>query len=233
MDQPFRKMILSDDINRALGQLDCFIHRSAFQTRVGRTGEEIVDLARRDPPNVVMINYYLGGLKGDEVCRILKRPELDRPPLPVLIVGPTYPPDIAERCRQAGCDDFIGSPASPNVLLQRLAAALGLQFRLHARIPAVISISFGRIISEFLGYSKDISEGGILIETTLPIDRGRRLHLRLFLDEEDRPVVTKATVLRVDRAEEEDHFLVGMQFQPLDVGAAQRLRNYIHTRADH
>ena len=44
---------------------------------------------------------------------------------------------------------------------RRLAGSLGLQFRLHARVPAVISLSFGRIISEFLGYSKDISEGGI------------------------------------------------------------------------
>ena len=62
MGQPFKKrMLLSDDIYRALEPIDCFIHRSGFQTRVGRTGDEIVDLARRDPPDVVMTNYYLAG----------------------------------------------------------------------------------------------------------------------------------------------------------------------------
>ena len=234
MDQPFRKkIILSDDINRALGRVDCFIHRTGFQTRVGRTGEEMIDLARREPPDAVMMNYYLGGLKGDEVCRILKRPEPEAPPIPILIVGPTSPPDIADRCRQAGCDDYIGSPAHPNILLQGLAGALGLQFRLHTRVPAVVSISFGRVISEFLGYSKDLSEGGILLETTLSIDRGRRLHLRLFLDEHDRPIVTKATVLRVDHAADEDHYLLGIQFQALEPAAADRLKDYIRTRADH
>ncbi len=234
MDQPFRKkIILSEDINRALAQVDCFIHRSGFVTRVGQTGEEIVELARRDPPDAVLMNYYLGGLKGDEVCRILKRPEPERSLPPVLIVGPTFPPDIAQRCRQAGCDDYVGSPAGPNALLQRLAGALGIQFRLQTRIPAVISISFGRVISEFLGYSKDLSEGGILIETTLPIDQGRRLHLRLFLDEKDRPIVTKATVLRVDQSPEEDHYLLGLQFQPLDPTAAHRIKDYIRSRAEH
>lgn len=234
MAQPFmKKVLLSDDVNRALGSIDCFIHRSAFQTRVGRTGEEIIELARRFTPDAILMNYYLGGLKGDEVCRILKRVP-DEPPPPLLIVGPNEPTDIAERCRQAGCDEFIGSPASPNILLQRLAVSLGVQFRLHARVQAVLSVSFGQVISEFLGYSKDISEGGILLESTLPIDRGRRLHMKIFLDEDDQPVVTKATVLRVDRAEDEgDRYLLGLQFQALDPHGAGRLREYIRSKAEH
>ncbi len=234
MAQPFlKKVLLSDDVNRALGSIDCFIHRSAFQTRVGRTGEEIVEMARRFAPDAILMNYYLGGLKGDEVCRILKRVP-GAPSPPILIVGPGEPAEVAERCRQAGCDEFIGSPASPNLLLQRLAATLGVQFRLHTRVQTVMSISFGQVISEFLGYSKDISEGGILLESTLPIDRGRRLHLKIFLDEDDQPVVTKATVLRVDRAEDEkDRYLLGMQFHTLDPHGAGRLREYIRSKAEH
>jgi len=234
MDQPFKKRILlSDDIYRALEQVDCFIHRSGFQTRVGRTGDEIIDLARRDPPDALMMNYYLGGLKGDEVCRIIKSGPVDRQALPVLVVGPTNPPDIPERCRRAGCDDYIGSPAGPDSLLQRLSAALGLQYRLHTRVPAVLSISFGRVISEFLGYTKDISEGGILLETTLSFDRGRRVHLRIFLEDESRPLVTKATVLRVDRSpEEEERYLLGMQFLALEGERAHRLRDFIRAKSD-
>jgi DNA-binding response OmpR family regulator len=234
MDQPFRKkIILSEDIGRAFDRTDCFIQRSGFLVRIGRSGEEIIDLARRDPPDAIVMNYYLAGLKGDEVCHTLKRTEpTSRAAPPILIVGPTQPMEIVERCRASGCDDFIGSPAGPNVLLQRLAAALGLQFRLHARLPAVISISFGRIVSEFLGYSKDISEGGILVETTLPIDRGRRLFLRLFLDESNEPIVTKATVLRVETIPDESQYLLGMQFQPLAPETAHRLRSYIQSRSE-
>ncbi|HEU4400584.1 MAG TPA: response regulator [Candidatus Polarisedimenticolia bacterium] len=229
MDQPFRrKIVLSDDINRALDRVDCFVHRSGFSLRVGRTGEEILDLARRESPNALMTNYFLAGLKGDEVCRALRR---GGAAFPILLVGPPSPADVAERCRKSGCDDYIVSPAGPNVLLQRLAAALGIQFRLHTRFPAVISISFGRIVSEFLGYSKDVSEGGILVETNLEIDLGRRLNLRLFLDDRDQPLTARATVLRVDQASDEDQYLLGMQFQSLEPGSAARLKDFIRTRS--
>lgn len=231
MDQPFRKrVVLSDDINRALSRIDCFLHREAYEVRVGRTGEEILSLARRERSDAVMINYYLAGPKADEVCRSLKR---SLPALPVLIVGPSHPPEIGAACRTAGCDEYIGSPAAPNLLLQRLAAMLGVQFRLHTRVPAVISLSVGRIVREFLGYSKDISEGGILVETVLELERGRRLHLRIFLDDREEPVLTKATVLRVDRAADDDQYLVGMQFQPLDPEGASRLRDFIRARSNH
>jgi CheY-like chemotaxis protein len=232
LDQPFRKsIVLSDDVNRALSQEDCFIHRSGFQLRVGKTGEEILDLVRREIPDALIMNYYLAGLKGDEVCRALRRSIPGT--LPILIVGPASPPEIAESCRQAGCDEYIASPARPNVLLQRLALALGLQFRLHTRVQAVISLSFGRIISEFLGYSKDISEGGILVETNMEIAPGRRLHVRIYLDDQERPISARATVLRVDRATDEDQYFLGLRFQALDPGAASRLKDYIRSRSDH
>jgi CheY-like chemotaxis protein len=231
MDQPFRNIVLSDDINRALAPIDCFIHRSGFSTRVARTGEEIIDLVRRLRPHAILMNYYLVGLKGDEVCRVIRRPESDHPPLAILLVGPTFPSDIEQRCREAGCDDYIGSPAAPNVLLQRLAGALGIRFRLHTRVPAVISISSGRIISEFLGYTKDVSEGGLLVETSLSLDPGRRLHVRLFL-EQDRPLVTKATVVRVDRSREEDRYLLGLELQLADSTASHRLQDFIRSTAD-
>ena len=100
MDQPFRNIVLSDDINRALARIDCFIHRSGFSTRVGRTGEEILDLVRRQRPHAILMNYYLAGIKGDEVCRLIRRPEPGLPPLAILLVGPTFPSDIEQRCRE-------------------------------------------------------------------------------------------------------------------------------------
>ncbi len=66
---------------------------------------------------------------------------------------------------------------------------------------------------------------------SLPIDRGRRLFLRLFRDESDQPIVAKATVLRVEPVPDEDQYLLGMQFQPLPQEAAHRLRTYIQSRS--
>jgi DNA-binding response OmpR family regulator len=234
MAQPFfKRILLSEDIARSLQSLDCFLNRSEFQVLVGRSAEEIVDVGNRESPDVVMINYYLSGFKGDEACRQLKGADGATAAPPVVIAGPADPPDLESRCLEAGCNAYIVSPSGPNVLLQQLAVFLGIQFRLHTRIPAVISISFGRIVSEFLGYSKDISAGGILVETNLDLPLDRVLHLRLFLDERERPIVTRASVQRVERAPEEDQYLLGLKFQKLDPRATTRLQEFIRSRSEH
>ncbi|MFQ5876643.1 MAG: PilZ domain-containing protein [Acidobacteriota bacterium] len=228
-----KKLLLSDDIGRALDRADCFLHRTAFDLIVGRSGEEILDLILRERPCAAMFNYYLAGLKGDEVCRRIRRSGLGRGALPVLIVGPPEPADIPLRCRQAECDEYIESPADPDVLLHSLAGALGIQFRRHVRVPAVISISFGRIVSEFLGYTRDISEGGMLVETSVDVHSGKRLYLRIFLGEKERPIVARATVLRVHRPHGAEHNYLGLQFQKMDTGSATRLKEFIRARAQH
>jgi DNA-binding response OmpR family regulator len=234
MAQPFFKRILvSEDIVRSLQSVDCFLNRSEFQVLVGRSAEEIVDMGRRENPDAVMINYYLSGFKGDEACRQLKGFHGPANAPPILIAGPSDPPDLAVRCLEAGCDGYIASPSTPNVLLEKLATSLGIQFRLHTRIPAVISVSFGRIVSEFLGYSKDISAGGILVEASLDLPLNRVLHLRLFLDERERPIVARASIQRVERAPEEEQYFLGLKFQKMDPRSSTRLQEFIRSRSEH
>jgi CheY-like chemotaxis protein len=227
-----RKVVLSRDLHGALLHVDSCIQRSVFQVMVARSGEEILDFVRRENPHVVLSSCDLEGLRGDEVCRVLKRSSEDRRRnVTVLLVGPPDPPEIGERCRGAGCDEFIPTPVSPLLLSRKLSSALGIPFRLQTRIPAVLSISCGRIISEFLGYSKDLSEGGVLVETPLLMPTGRRLNLRLFMEGSDRPLVTRAAVVRSEPSPEEDHYLLGMQFQAMDPDSSARLKGYLHSRA--
>jgi CheY-like chemotaxis protein len=230
LDQPFHKtIVVSEDINRAFGSEDCYLRRPAFRLHVGRTGDEVLALARGVLPDAILINYHLVGSRGDEVCHALRSDPGTRA-IRTLIVGPAQSHEIADACRASGCDEYLGSPSHPNALLERLAAHLGIQFRLHARLPAVVSISSGRIISEFLGYSKDISEGGILVESSVKADLGRRLHLRLYLGDDERPVALSATVLHVRPEPEEDRYLLGMKFQSIEPAIAARIRRYIDTR---
>ena len=230
MDQPFHKtIVLSEDVNHALGGEDCYLRRPAFRLHVGRTGEEVLALARRVMPDAVLIGYHLAGLRGNEVCHALRSDPGTRATR-ILLVGPAQSQEIADACRASGSDEYLGTPSHPNALLERLAAHLGIQFRLHARLPAVVSIASGRIISEFLGYSKDISEGGILVESRVKADPGRRLHLRLYLGDDERPVALSATVLHVRPEPEEDRFLLGMKFQSIEPAIAARIRRYIDSR---
>jgi CheY-like chemotaxis protein/Tfp pilus assembly protein PilZ len=229
LDQSFRRtIVLSADLHRALTREDCYLQRPAFQLHAGRTGGEIVELSRRAAPDAVLIEFGLPDQGADAVCRVLK--DSAAPP-PVLIVGPARPPSVRQGCLDAGCDEYIETPAPANLVLSRLAPFLGIQFRLHARLPTVVSISSGRIISEFLGYTRDISEGGLLVEATMRMEQGRRLFLRLYLEDQDRPLRAPATVLRVEPVPDEERFLIGLQFNALEPTAAERLKSFIRNRS--
>jgi DNA-binding response OmpR family regulator len=229
LDQSFRRsVLLSSELHRVLGAEDCYLHRPAFEMHAGRSGGEILELAARLQPDAVLIDYGLPDRAGDEVCREIKRPGAAPP---VLIVGPPQPPAIRQACFDAGCDEFLQAPIAPNLVLARLAAFLGIQFRLHARVPAVVSVSSGRVISEFLGYTRDISEGGLLVEATIRMDEGRRLHLRLYLEDQERPLRVPATVLRVEPTADEERYLIGLQFGRLEPAAAERIREFIRSRS--
>ena len=228
----FKTVLLFEEAARTLRDVDCFLSRSGFRILVGRSADEMTGFIERESPDLLVIDYESGGLKGDEFCRQLRENSASARTLPVLIIGPADRPEIAERCRKAGCDQFIPSPVTPNTLLKVIAACLGIQFRIHARVPAVISISLGRIVSEFLGYSKDLSLGGILLESSIDFAVDRMLHLRLFLQERERPIVTRASVRRVEPIAEEEQYLLGMKFHNLDPRSADRLEQYIQSRSE-
>jgi CheY-like chemotaxis protein len=225
MDRPSRKtIILSENVGRFLLRGESYLSRSGFLLLAGETGRDILDMAARERPAAVVLGFELKDLPADEVCFQLKR-TLDPPPA-VLVVGPISPPGPALRCSVAGCDEYLASPVEPDALLARLSSRLGVRFRVHPRVPLVVPASHGRIIREFLGYTRNLSEGGAQIETILKPGPGRRLVLRLY-PESDEALELRAVVLRADPSRERDQNLLGLQFLPPAPPARSRLRDLV------
>ena len=228
MDRPSRKVIiLSENAGRFLLRGESYLARPEFMLLAGESGRDILDLAARERPAALVLGFDLKDFRADEVCRHLKR-SLDPPPA-VLVIGPARPADLALRCSVAGCDEYLSSPVEPGVLLTRLASHLGLRYRVYPRRPLVIPVSHGRIIREFLGHTRDLGEGGALIESILRPPPGRRLALRLYPDEREALVLT-ATVLRAEPSKERDQNLLGLQFLPPPPPQRARLRDLLGGR---
>ena len=228
MDRPHHKtIVLSENVARYLLRGESYLSRSVFVLVAGASGREILDLATRQRPSAAVLGFDLGDLQADEVCRSLKR-SLDPPPA-VLVVGPGRPPDAARRCLHAGCDDYLLTPVDPPALLTRLASHLGIHFRIHPRRRVVVPVSYGRVIREFLGYTRDLGEGGALIESVLKPGLGRRLVLRLYPERQD-ALVLPAVVLRVQPSGDHGQNLLGVQFLAAPAAERGRLREMIGRR---
>ena len=226
-----KEILLSNGIYRTLARVESFLLRDRLLLRTGRSGREILHQARRAMPDAVLIEHTLSDLSAPEICVALRKLPPARHTSVIMVAGPARPRDIADACLAAGCDRFIASRRSPARILMEIAQALHVRPRRHHRITAAIPIAVGRIASEFLGYSRDISEGGVLVESALKMDRGKRLRLRMFLVDGDSPLIADAVVRRCSAGQEEDQHYLGLELVDLDRASDTRLTEYLKARS--
>jgi two-component system alkaline phosphatase synthesis response regulator PhoP len=87
------------------------------------TGEDGLEAARSDPPDLVLLDLMLPGVDGLEVCREMKRDPKTRH-VPIVIVSAKGEESDIVAGLELGADDYITKPFSPQILLARVRAVL-------------------------------------------------------------------------------------------------------------
>jgi putative two-component system response regulator len=120
-DAPYRVLIVDDDsMYRAMERE--ILASPNYLTEEAASGTQALELLRRQEFDVVLIDKWMPGMNGDEVCRRI-RTELNLAMLPIVMVtGETSGEHLALSLK-AGATDFIRKPFEPLELLARLDAA--------------------------------------------------------------------------------------------------------------
>jgi CheY-like chemotaxis protein len=94
-----------------------------FETLRAVSGEDGLERARRDGPDLVLSDIHLPGIDGYEVARAIKAdPKLDG--LPVVAVTALAMVGDRERGLDAGFDGYVSKPIDPETFVTSLAAFL-------------------------------------------------------------------------------------------------------------
>jgi uncharacterized protein (TIGR02266 family) len=222
--EPRKTLVLSEGIRASLGHWPSFLGRASLQLLAARTGSEALTLARASGSCTLILEYELPDARADQVCSDLRGS--NAPGVQVVIVGPSEPGEIEALCRKAGCDLFIPTPVDFPDLLTRLANLLDLSARRTNRLPVVLSVSYGRVTSDSLGHSRDLSVGGMCLETATALPEGSYLNLKFFLEGDEGSIVTPGQIVRV-QATEEGSYEVGIRFLDLPEEAHGRLQRFL------
>ena len=92
------------------------------EVRTARRGEDAIDAAREDPPELVIMDLQLPGMSGIEAGRWIKR-ELGE--VPVLALTALAQNGDAEAVLRSGCcDAYMPKPASLEDIRRRVAGLL-------------------------------------------------------------------------------------------------------------
>ena len=114
-----RVLVIDDDPNVA-EVVAAYLEREGCLVQVCTDGEQGLEAALADPPDLIVLDLMLPGIDGLEVCRRVQA----LAPVPVVML--TAKGDETDRIvgLELGADDYLSKPFSPRELVARIKAVL-------------------------------------------------------------------------------------------------------------
>lgn len=117
-------ILIADDDPDILALVSFRLERAGYEVVRARNGEEAVQVALARRPDLAVIDVMMPRIDGYEATRQLRQQEeTSRMPI-ILLTARVQEEDIA-RGFDAGADDYVRKPFSPQELGSRVQAALG------------------------------------------------------------------------------------------------------------
>jgi CheY-like chemotaxis protein len=121
-----KKILIVDDQPQIRELVAVTLQIGEYQILFGENGQEALEIAETEHPNVILLDVVLYGspLDGLEVCRRLKQNPATRDIPVILLTGGGEKSDL-EAGKAAGADDYFTKPFSPIALMKKIEAVVG------------------------------------------------------------------------------------------------------------
>jgi signal transduction histidine kinase len=120
------KILIVDDEERNIQLIEAMLMNEAYELARAGSGEDALEQAIRNPPDLILLDVMMAGMNGMEACRRLKAIEtLKR--VPVVMVTALREMKHRVMAMEAGADDFICKPIDQTELLVRVKSLLRIK----------------------------------------------------------------------------------------------------------
>jgi DNA-binding response OmpR family regulator len=118
------KVLVVDDDQEMRDLLGSLLEGEGYEVILGSNGEEAIELAEKEDPRLILLDFEMPGIEGIETCKRLKSGEKTASiPIIMITAYTNKKPDAIE----AGADDFVNKPFDPTELSIRVKLILRMQ----------------------------------------------------------------------------------------------------------
>ena len=117
------KILIVEDEKDIIKMLEYNLKKEGFKVIDARDGEDALDLAVREYPDLILLDLMLPGIDGLDVCKTLKK-ESKTSLIPIIMLTAKSQESDKVVGLELGADDYITKPFSPRELIARIKAVL-------------------------------------------------------------------------------------------------------------
>ena len=118
------KILVVDDEIYIVHILDFSLGMEGYEVLTALDGEQALEKARAEKPDLIVLDIMMPKLDGYETCRRLKA-DADTKDVPVILLSAKGRNVDQKIGFEVGADDYITKPFSPRKLVERINAILG------------------------------------------------------------------------------------------------------------
>ncbi|MBP0017359.1 MAG: PAS domain S-box protein [Cyanobacteria bacterium SBLK] len=112
-------ILLAEDNDANINTLSSYLEAKGYRLQVAKNGRAAINLARTNPPNIILMDVQMPGMDGLEAIEHLRElPELTQ--IPIIALTALAMQDDRERCLAAGATMYLSKP----VRLKHLARSI-------------------------------------------------------------------------------------------------------------
>lgn len=112
-----KRVLIVDDNSDILWVVETILKRYGFEVMSTLKGEEVMDKTEEYNPQLILLDVFLSGIDGIEVCNNLKANPSTKDIPVIMFSAHTNFHDIMKFCK---ADDFVSKPFDSNELVKKI-----------------------------------------------------------------------------------------------------------------
>lgn len=174
-------LLVDDEIFHIKMMKSILDKREGCRVMEAQSAMDALDMLSKKKPDLVLMDYYMPEMNGDECCNIIKRdPSLEH--IPVIMLTSAGDDEERASCLAAGCSDYMTKPVNMREFLGKINQYTGLPIREHSRLSLGTELNFCCGAKEHTGIIKNIGSGGLCIASSATLTTGETIGMSFSLE---------------------------------------------------
>ncbi len=225
------KILLVDDVVFFREVMCDYFKRTPATMITAASGQEAIDLAKRELPDLIYMDVAMPEMSGIEACRHIKaHPTLKKIPV-LLVFTPDRDATVAEVVT-SGCDGYLAKPFGREDFLNLGHSHLFNIERREQRVPCQMTVNFSINGEQYQGRGIDISLHGFYVEFRDEIPPNSLIKASFLLPTVSaEKIEVSGRITWINQGFPRQNMTLpqgfGVAIQSIDVGSVETIRTYL------